>query len=102
LPHRRAPNGSHDTTAARRPARPAPRTRRGISATATEIREIRAKLTPQSLRRLKEHLFKLQLSLITNMIAGDINTAKISTISDCARVIEVLDVLQVSTRSLSR
>jgi hypothetical protein len=68
------------------------------SPTVVAIREACARLTAGSLRRLKESLFKLQLSLIEDMIVGGINVSKVAAVSHCARAIEAVDVLQVTGR----
>jgi hypothetical protein len=68
------------------------------SPTANAIRETRAKLTGTSLRRLREGLFKLQLQLIQDMVTGGVNIARVAAVSDCARALEVVEVLQVGAR----
>jgi hypothetical protein len=68
------------------------------SPTANAIRETRAKLTGTSLRRLREGLFKLQLQLVQDMVTGGVNIARVAAVSDCARALEVVEVLQVGTR----
>jgi hypothetical protein len=68
------------------------------SATANAIRETRARLTVTALRRLREGLFKLELSLIEDMIASGIDISKVTSVSHCARVLEVVEMLQVTAR----
>jgi hypothetical protein len=58
----------------------------------TAIRASRAKLTALSLRRLREGLFKFELELLHDMVAGGINIARVTALSHCAHAIEVVDV----------
>jgi hypothetical protein len=64
----------------------------------TAICASRAKLTALGLRRLKEHLFMLQSSVIEDMIRGGINISKVTVVSHVAKAIEAVDVLEVGTR----
>jgi hypothetical protein len=64
----------------------------------TATRASRVRLTGLGLRRLKEHLFKLQSALIEDMIRGGINISKVTAVSHVARAIGAVEVLQVRTR----
>jgi hypothetical protein len=68
------------------------------SLTANAIRETRAKLTGSALRRLREGLFKLELTLIEDLITGGLSIPKVAAISHCACALEVIEVLQVGAR----
>jgi hypothetical protein len=55
-------------------------------------------LTAVALRRLREGVFRLELQLVEDMVAGGIDMAKVRALSHCARTLDVLDVLSVTAR----
>ena len=71
------------------------------SETAIAIRASVARLSPISLRRLKENLFRLELSLVEDMITGGVDPMRCQAISHCARTIEVVEQLQGGLRARS-
>lgn len=62
--------------------------------TVQAIRAAVTRLSPISLRRLREGLFKLQLQLLEDMVVSGIDVPKVQAVSHCARAIEVVDQLQ--------
>lgn len=68
------------------------------SETVAAIRASVAKLTPLSLRRLKENLFALELKLVGDMIEGGVDILRVQALSHCSRAIEVIDQLQNGVR----
>lgn len=68
------------------------------SETVVAIRASVAKLTPLTLRRLKENLFALELQLVTDMVEGGVDLLRVQGLSHCARCIEVVDQLQNGVR----
>ena len=68
------------------------------SETVIAIRAAVAKLSPLTLRRLREGLFKLELQLVSDMIEGGVDVVRVRAVSDCARCIEVVDQLQGGMR----
>lgn len=77
---------------------PAARVDRTKSPTVVEIRASVARLSPISLRRLREGLFRLELQLIEDMIVSGIDIPKVTAIAHCARAIEAVDQLQGGLR----
>jgi hypothetical protein len=63
-----------------------------------EIRDRVAKLSPLSLRRLKENLFALQLKLVDDMITDGVDVLRVQALSHCSRAIEVVDSLSAGAR----
>lgn len=61
--------------------------------TVQAIRAAVTRLSPISLRRLREGLFKLQLQLLEDMVVSGIDVPKVQAVSHCARAIEVVDRL---------
>ena len=59
--------------------------------TVQAIRAAVTRLSPISLRRLREGLFKLQLQLLEDMVVSGIDVPKVQAVSHCARAIEVVD-----------
>jgi hypothetical protein len=68
------------------------------SETVQQIRASVARLSPLSLRRLREGLFRLVLQMIEEMITGGIDPMRVQAVSHCARAIEVVDQLQSGVR----
>jgi hypothetical protein len=66
--------------------------------TVVEIRTIGRKLTTISLRKLREDVFKLQLSLLQQMIEGGVDPHRIAAIAHCAQVISTVEMLQSGAR----
>jgi hypothetical protein len=66
--------------------------------TVVEIRSIGKKLTTISLRKLREDVFKLQLSLLQQMVEGGVDPHRIAVVADCARVISTVEMLQSGAR----
>jgi hypothetical protein len=77
---------------------PAVRVDRTKSDTVVAIRASVAKLSPLTLRRLREGLFRLELQLVGEMIAGGVDVPRVTALSHCARAIEVVDLLQSGVR----
>jgi hypothetical protein len=63
------------------------------------IRAAVAKLSPLSLRRLREGLFKLQLQLIEDMITTSIDVPKVTAITHVCRTIDAVDMLSSDLRA---
>jgi hypothetical protein len=68
------------------------------SETAVAIRSTRAALTGTPLRRLRERLFELELSLITDMVRSGIDVPRIMALSHTVRALEVVETLQTTAR----
>jgi hypothetical protein len=68
------------------------------SETVVAIRAAVARISPLSLRRLKENLFALELRLVDDMITGGVDVMRVQALSHCARAIEVVDSLQAGVR----
>jgi hypothetical protein len=66
--------------------------------TVVEIRTIGLKLTMLSLRTLREDVFKLQLSLLQQMVEGGVDPQRIAAIAHCATVISTVETLQSGAR----
>jgi hypothetical protein len=66
--------------------------------TVVEIRATRAKLTMLSLQKLREDVFRLQLSLLQQMVEGGVDPKRIEAIAHCAQVISTVETLQGATR----
>jgi hypothetical protein len=66
--------------------------------TVVEIRSIGKKLTTISLRRLREDIFKLELSLLSQMVEGGVDAHRLAAVSHCTAAISAIEVLQSGAR----
>lgn len=71
------------------------------SDTVIAIRASVARLSPLSLRRLGEGLFRLELQLIEDMIVAGIDVPEVTAISHVCRTIEAVDQLRGGLRGRS-
>jgi hypothetical protein len=68
------------------------------SETVVAIRGSVARLSPITLRRLKEGLFRLELQLVDDMIVGGVDVARVTALSHCCNAIAAVDQLQSGVR----
>ena len=80
---------------------PAARVDRTKSETVTQIRATVARLSPLSLRRLKENLFALELQLVNDMIIDGVDVLRVQALSHCCDAIAAVDQLQGGLRARS-
>jgi hypothetical protein len=66
--------------------------------TVVAIREIRARLGQHRLSRLREDLFRLQLSFLEQMVEQGVDAAFVAGVANTAQAIAVVDQLKLSTR----
>jgi hypothetical protein len=64
------------------------------SPTVKAIRETRAKLTTITLRRLREQLFRLELSLLEQMVERGVNLELVAVAANTAKVLETIERLE--------
>jgi hypothetical protein len=68
------------------------------SPTVIAIRETRAKLTTITLRRLREQLFRLELSLLEQMVESGVNLELVAVTANTAKVLETIERLETGPR----
>ena len=68
------------------------------SETVLEIRDRVARLSPVSLRRVREDLFRLELRLVGDMIESGVDIPRATAISHVCRTIDAIDQLQAGAR----
>jgi hypothetical protein len=64
------------------------------SPTVIAIRATRAKLTTITLRRLREQLFRLELSLLEQMVESGVNLELVAVAANTAKVLETIERLE--------
>jgi hypothetical protein len=64
------------------------------SPTVTAIRATRARLTPITLRRLREQLFKLELELLEQMIERGVDLTLVAVVANTTKVLEAIERLE--------
>jgi hypothetical protein len=66
--------------------------------TANAIRATRARLTPITLRWLREDLFRLELSLLEQKVENGVDLTVVAVLANTSKVLETIDQLQTGTR----
>jgi hypothetical protein len=64
-----------------------------------QIRAATARISPLSLRRLREGLFKLELQIIEDMITGGIDPVRVTALSHYCNAIAAVEMLSGDLRT---